>query len=91
MVLKAIGFGGSSISGETLVERVKGLEEAELLDTLHGLIMLGYLMADKIAMHTLEDIENTNFHVNSGYSKDLREAIDPRLRPQKRSRRVRRE
>lgn len=91
MVLKAVGFGGTSISGESLIERIKGLEEAELLDTLHGLIMLGYLVSDKQSLHDLDDVKTANFNVNSGYSKELREALDPKLRPQKRSRRVRRE
>lgn len=91
MVLKAIGFGSGAMSGKTLLERVPSLEEAELLDTLHGLTMLGYLIADKQSLHTLEDIGSTNFHVNSGYSKKLQEAIEPQFRPVKRSRRVRRE
>jgi hypothetical protein len=91
MMLKAMGLGGTSMDGETLIERVPGLEEAEFLDTLRGLIMLGYVNADKRALHDLKDVGNANFHVNSGYSRELREAIDPRRRPQKRSRRVRRE
>jgi len=90
-VLKAMGLGGSAMDGETLVERIRGLEEAELLDTLRGLIMLGYVNSDKRSLHTLNDVKIANFHVNSGYSRELREAIDPRKRPQKRSRRVRRE
>lgn len=90
-VLKAIGIGGSNISGEQLIERVMGLEEAELIDTLQGLIMMGYVISDKQAFHDLEGVKKADFHVNSGYSKALREAIDPRFRPQPRSRRVRRE
>jgi len=91
-VLKALGLGGTVVSGDILVERVHGLEEAELLDTLRGLIMLGYVDCDKRSLHELKDVEIANFHVNSGYSKDLKDALDPRRRrkPQ-RSRRVRRE
>ena len=90
-MLKAIGIGGSNISGEVLIERVTGMEEAEFIDTLQGLMMMGYVLADKQAFHDLEDVKKAEFHVNSGYSKALREAIDPRFRPEKRSRRVRRE
>ena len=91
-VLKAIGLGGSSVSGETLLERVHGLEEAELMDTIRGLIMLGYLSCDKRSLHDLKDIGVANFHVNSGYARELKEALDPRARKQpRRSRRVRRE
>ena len=91
MVLKALGLGGTSVDGETLLERVHGLEEAEFMDTLRGLIMLGYVNSDKRALHDYKDVEIANFHVNSGYSRELREAIDPRRRKPQRSRRVRRE
>jgi hypothetical protein len=91
-VLKAIGLGGTSVDGETLIERVKGLAEAEIMDTLRGLILLGYLDCDKRSLYNLKDVEISNFHVNSGYSKDLKEALNPQARRQpKRSRRVRRE
>jgi len=91
-VLKAIGFSGTSLSGDQLIERVKNFAEAELLDTLDGLIMMGYLLTDKQSIHCMEDIERSNFRVNSGYSKELRDAIDPKRRqPEKSSKRVRRE
>ncbi len=91
-ILKAIGLGGTVVSGETILERVHGLEEAEIMDTLRGLIMLGYLMSDKRSLYDLKDVAIANFHVNSGYARELKEALDPRSRrkPQ-RSRRVRRE
>jgi len=90
-VLKAMGLGGTSISGETLLERIHGLEEAEIMDTIRGLIMLGYVMSDKRSLHDLKDIEIANFHVNSGYSRELKDAINPRARKPQKSRRVRRE
>lgn len=90
-MLKGIGLGGSNISGEQLIERVTGMEEAEFIETLKGLMMMGYVIADKQSFHGFEDVERAEFHVNSGYSKDLREAIEPSRRPQQRSRRVRRE
>lgn len=91
-VLKAIGFSGVAMSGEQLIEKVKPFEEAELLDTLDGLMMMGYVLSDKQSIHSGEDIERANFRINSGYLKDLRDAIDPRRRGvEKPSRRVRRE
>jgi hypothetical protein len=91
-ILKAIGLGGTSIDGETLIERVKSLAEAEIMDSIRGLITLGYLNCDKRSLHDLKDIGISNFHVNSGYARDLKEALDPRSRQKpKRSRRVRRE
>jgi len=90
-VLKAIGLSGTNISGEQIIERVSGMEEAEFIDTLQGLMMMGYVLADKQAFHDYEDVKRADFHVNSGYSKALREAMEPSHRPQKRSRRVRRE
>ena len=93
-ILKAIGLGGSSITGKQLLARVGGMEEAEFVSTLRGLIMMGYVLADKISFHNFDDVEHADFHVNSGYSKDLKEALDPRLRrlrKEQRNRRIRRQ
>lgn len=90
-MIKAIGLGGTTTSGEVLIERISGVDEAEFIDTLQGLMMMGYVLADKQAFHDFEDVKKADFHVNSGYSKALREAIDPRGGSQPRSRRVRRE
>jgi hypothetical protein len=89
-ILKALGLGGSEVEGEILLERLPQLEPAELLDTLKGLLMLGYVSADKSSsLGSLEDMKKLHFRVNSGYSKDLKEALDPQ--PQTKSKRVRRE
>lgn len=90
-MLKAIGLSGTNVSGETVVERVPGLGEAELIDTLKGLLMSGYVLSDKSSFRDLDDVKRADFHVNSGYAKELREAIEPERQPAKRSRRVRRE
>jgi len=93
-ILKAIGLSGMSITGKLLLEKAGGMEEAEFVSTLRGLMMMGYVLADKISFHNYDDVEHANFHVNSGYSKDLKEALDPRLRRQRkeqRNRRVRRQ
>lgn len=89
-MLKAIGLGGSEVDGETLLARAAPMDAAEIIDTLQGLVMLGYVSADNSTFHALEEMKKMNFRVNSGYSKDLKESLDPQ--PQKgKSKRVRRE
>lgn len=90
-IIKALGVGSGEMSGEDLIAKLGGeLVPAELIDTLKGLMTMGYVEADKNAFYDLEDLEQIHFRVNSGYSKDLREALDPRPQPKK-SKRVRRE
>jgi hypothetical protein len=89
-MLKGIGLGGSTVSGKQLIERVSGLEEAEFVSTLRGLMTMGYVLADKQSFHNFDDVEHAEFHVNSGYAKDLKEAMDPRLRRERREQRNRR-
>ena len=88
-VLKAIGFGGTNVTGETLVERLPTLEIAELIETLQGLMMFGYVVADRQSFREIDDLNRTNFHINSGYSKELRMAVDPSRKPDKSRRRRR--
>ena len=89
-VIKALGLGGGEVDGETLLARVSPMEAAEVIDTLKGLVMLGYVSADNSTFHALEEMKKMNFRVNSGYSKDLKEALDPQPQHGK-SKRVRRE
>lgn len=89
-VIKAIGLTGGGVDGKVLLDRLPEYVVAELVDTLHGLIAMGYVESDKSSYHRSEDFEKTTFHVNSGYAHDLKEALNPREEP-KRSRRVRRE
>ncbi len=90
-VLKAIGLSGTHVSGEQLIKNVPGFEDAELIDTLQGLMMTGYVISDKHSFHTRKELEQANFNVNTGYIRELRDALDPSRRPEKKSRRVRRE
>jgi hypothetical protein len=89
-VIKALGIGGGEIDGGTLIARCQELEVAELIDTLRGLMMQGYVDADSNAFYSAKEMEDVNFRVNSGYSKDLKEALDPQPGAKK-SKRVRRE
>ncbi len=93
-IVKAIGIGGSPISGKQLLECVNDMDEAEFVSTLRGLLMTGYVLADKQSFHDFDDIQHAEFRVNAGYARDLKEALDPRLkreRKEQRNRRVRRE
>jgi hypothetical protein len=90
-VIKALGVGSGEMNGEDLMARIGGdLVPAELMDTLKGLMAMGYVEADKNAFYNVEDLKAIHFRVNSGYSKDLREALNPQPQ-QKKSKRVRRE
>jgi hypothetical protein len=51
---------------------------------------MGYVLADKQSFHNFDDVEHAEFHVNSGYAKDLKEALDPRLRRERKERKNRR-
>ena len=94
-ILKAIGIsGGSPISGKQLLAGLSGVEDAEFISTLRGLLNAGYVLADKQSFHDLDDVEHAEFRVNAGYARDLKEALDPRLkraRQEQKKRRVRRE
>ena len=89
-VIKALGFGSSDTLGGDLIERCADLPIAELIDCVQGLMSIGYVTADKSGFYKKEDMEKVWFRVNSGYMKDLRDALDPRPEVKK-SRRVRRE
>lgn len=89
-IVKAIGVGGGEIDGGTLIDRCQDLELAELIDTLRGLMQQGFVDADSSAFYSKEEMADVNFRVNSGYAKDLKDAVDPRP-DVKKSKRVRRE
>ena len=89
-IIKGLGFGGGDCAGEQLLERVPDLAIAEVIDALSGLVMMGYVIADKVSFNNSEEFKKTNFHVNSGYARELRDALDPKDDKPK-SRRVRRE
>jgi hypothetical protein len=89
-IIKALGLSGTEIRGDDLIARVSELGDAELIDTVKGLISMGYVSSDKSSFYDAEDMKNVLFQVNSGYSKELREAMDP-TPEQRKSRRMRRE
>jgi hypothetical protein len=89
-ILKALGFGGGDCAGETLMERVPDLAIAEVIDALSGMVMMGYVVSDRSSFNNSEEFKKTNFHVNSGYARELKDSLDPKDDKPK-SRRVRRE
>ncbi|HEV7866738.1 MAG TPA: hypothetical protein VGO90_03590 [Chthoniobacteraceae bacterium] len=89
-MIKGLGLSSGEVSGEDLIARCPSLVGAELLETLKGLIDLGYVVSDTNSFHNMDELRKASFRVNSGYSKELKEALDPRPERSK-SKRVRRE
>ena len=89
-LLKTMGLSGAPIYGKLLVEHIGDMEQAEFLDELNGLISLGYVLCDKVAVRTMEDVERAVFRVNASYARDLRDAIQPGRRRERQQRRRRR-
>ena len=90
-LLKKIGLSGAQVYGKMLIDRVEGMETAEFLDTLVGLIDQGFILSNKVNIRLIEDVERAFFRVNSAYAKDLRDAVNPgRKRDRERTQRQRR-
>ena|SRR5687768_54107 len=90
-ILKKIGLSGAPLFGKLLIERIEEMETGELLDTLSGLIEQGYVVSDKVAVRTIEDVGKASFRVNAAFSKDLQDAVNPsRRRERERQERLRR-
>jgi hypothetical protein len=89
-LLKSIGMSGTQMYGKLLLERIDTVP-SEFLETLDGLLSLGYVLSNKVNVRTVEDVERAFFRVNPAYAKDLREAVNPsRSRDKSRARRQRR-
>jgi hypothetical protein len=89
-LLKTLGLSGTPVYGKLLLERIGEMEQAELLDELSGLISQGNVLADKVNIRTMEDVERSVFRVNASYARDLRDALSPGRRREEKSRRRRR-
>jgi hypothetical protein len=89
-LLKTLGLSGTPTYGKLLVESVSEIGEAEFLDELSGLIEQGYVLADKVNVRTMEDVERAVFRVNASYARDLKDALHPGRRRDKEQRRRRR-
>jgi len=90
-LLKTIGLSGTPISGKLLLERIDDMMPAELIETLDGLLTIGYVISTKVNVRKAEDVERAFFRVNPMYTRDLRDAVNPsRSRDEGRARRQRR-
>lgn len=90
-LLKKIGLSGAQVYGKMLIDRTEGMETAEFLDTLVGLIDQGFVLSNKVNIRLIEDVERAFFRVNAAYAKDLRDAVNPgRKRERERAERQRR-
>jgi hypothetical protein len=76
-IIKTLGTSGTPVPGKILLERLEEMETAELLDTLNGLISLGYVLSNKVNLRTTQDVERSFLRVNASYSHDLKDAINP--------------
>ena len=88
-LLKTLGLSGAPTYGKLLMEKIGEMEEAEFLDELDGLISQGYILADKVNVRTMEDVERSVFRVNASYARELKDALHPgrRREPERRRRR----
>ena len=77
-LLKALGLTGAQVHGKLLFESAQGMGEAEVLDTIHGLMAMGYVLASRVHVRTREEVEQALFRVNSSYARDLKDALNPR-------------
>lgn len=90
-MLKALGLSGAPLHGELFISRLKELEPAEFLDTLSGLVMMGYVLSSKVNIAKIEEVAYSTFRVNPSYGRDLRDALRPSgRRTEERERRRRR-
>ena len=89
-ILKTMGLSGTPTHGKVLLEQIGDLEKAEVLDELNGLISQGYVLCDRVNLHTMEDVERSVFRVNASYARDLRDALHPGRRREEKQRRRRR-
>jgi hypothetical protein len=88
-ILKTLG--STEMNGKQLVEHLGGMESAEYVDSLSGLMSLGYVLSSKVNVRSKEDIEHASFRVNPAYAHELRDSLNPgRRREQEQTRRRRR-
>ena len=89
-IIKALGFGAGDMSGKALAQRVPELSEYELIQAVQTLVSMGYVTADT-SFGAAEDFRATNFQINSGYQRELKESLAPRSTDKSKNRRVRRD
>jgi hypothetical protein len=86
MILKTLGLSGTPMSGRSVIERMEEMATAEFIDSLAGLISLGYVLSSKVNLRKIEDVEHASLRVNPSYSRDLKDAINPQRKRQEEAR-----
>jgi hypothetical protein len=76
-LLKTLGLTGAPVAGKLLLERMHEMETGEVIDTLEGLISMGYVLSSKVNARTIAEVENAFFRVNPSYAHTLRDSIHP--------------
>ncbi len=89
-ILKTIGLGGTMVAGAQLADRAEDMESAEFLDTLSGLMTMGYVVANKVNVRTMDDVKSASFRVNPTFARDLKAAVYPSRQKAPTTRRKRR-
>ena len=82
-VIKALGLSGGQVGGKSLVERLGGMETAEIIDTLDGLIMMEYVQSDTEKVRDMKELQAAKFNVNTAVLRDLRDALAPQKKENK--------
>jgi len=90
-IIKALGVSGTEVKGSELMSLIPDMNAYDIIDVIKGLVMQGYVECDKRSYYNEEELQDVTFNVNSGYQRDLRDALDPRAGQAQKSRRVRRE
>jgi len=66
------------MTGEDVMDKVStDVLPVEIIDCMKGLMDLGYVDSDKSSFYNLDEFKSIHFRVNSGYAKELREALNP--------------
>src|SRR5437879_550598 len=89
-ILKALGLGGTPVSGKILLTRVEDMMPAEFIECLDGLISQGYVLSTKVNLARIEDIEHAVLRANQTYARDLKDALYPSRARERQGRRERR-
>lgn len=78
-LIKCFGTGTAGVKGADLAKAC-GMVEAEFVDTLKGLIMLGLVSSSKPQFNSASEIASVAFQLNSGRLKEIRTAIRPKAK-----------
>lgn len=76
-ILKTIGLSGGMVGGKQLADRMDDMGSAEFLDSLEGLMSMGYVVSNKVNIRSMDAVESASFRVNPAFARDLKGAVYP--------------